>query len=117
MPVSWRLLGCFLLGSFQLFACAEAEPRFVAPEAPVSGQALVLRAREATKVLPREAMSRSSHGLSRSETRDGIVKLSLAGRFQHAQVAVLDEHGQAQAACVDGPSAASDDAGAHEGHE
>jgi hypothetical protein len=63
-------------------------------------------ARKAARVLPEGALSRSLRGLKAEQRSDGVVKVNLEGRFQHASVAVIDEHGQARATCIDGPASA-----------
>lgn len=56
----------------------------------------------AVRALSKEAMSRSFTGLTPKRIEGGIVKVNLEGRFQHASVAVIDEHGETRAGCVDG---------------
>jgi hypothetical protein len=46
-------------------------------------------------------------GLTAVHRPDGITQLHLQGRFLHASVAVLDEHGKVRASCLDGPATAS----------
>lgn len=88
-------------------ACADpaaGEPRFAQPtelKAPVAGSRALAPERRALAALPRDALRRSLDGLSKERGVDGVVKLHLQGRFQHATVGVT-ENGTTRTSCLDG---------------